>query len=281
MTDSVLNVLLGLLTSAIGAGIGWLAQSLRRRRRLERTRAFFGMPGGTECLLVVNRHVASGHSKSVSRNDVFALMELAALVRECGAQADIVPHDQVRQGLGGKAEFCIGGPSGNERTAAHLGWRLPGVAFITEPGGPYGGVLSVGALDYRFEFDDSGSGGRTYVLLARLDAGPHGRPTFLIAGQTATANHAAVRHLTSHHRELARRYGSNSTFALVLRVVNPTAYGPDVVQQVADVTREALAAREPQAPAAALPAGGRTAVPAPGETPGEAASEQPAEGRAG
>ncbi|MDH6110840.1 hypothetical protein P3T36_004414 [Kitasatospora sp. MAP12-15] len=249
MTDSLLNILLGLLTSAIGAGIGWLAQTLRRRRRLERTRAFFGMPGGTECLLVVNRQTSSNSTKSVSRNDVFALMELAALVRDCGARSDIVPHDQVRQGLGGKAEFCIGGPSSNERTAAHLAWRLPGVEFIPIPDRSYGESLRVGGQDYLFDHDPALGG--AYALLARLDNGPDGRPTFLIAGQTATSNHAAVRHLTAHHRELARRYGTHGTFALVLRVVNPAAYGPDVVREVADVTRQASLAPAPAtAPAA-------------------------------
>ncbi|WP_063772052.1 hypothetical protein [Kitasatospora mediocidica] len=276
MTDSVLNVLLGLLTSAIGAGIGWLAQSLRRRRSLERTRAFFGMPGGTECLLVVNRHVVAGHSKSVSRNDVFALMELAALVRECGAQADIVPHDQVRQGLGGKAEFCIGGPTSNERTAAHLDWRLPGVAFVGDPAQDSPGTLSIGSLDYRFERNENGSGGRTYVLLARLDAAPHGRPTFLIAGQTATANHAGVRYLMSHHRALARRHGRDGTFALVLRVVNPTAYGPDVVEEVADVTREALTPRAPATAPTTAPTTVATTAPT---TAATTAPDQPAAGR--
>ncbi|GAA2130872.1 hypothetical protein GCM10009760_03970 [Kitasatospora kazusensis] len=251
MTDSVLNVLLGLVASAISAGLGWLAQTLRRRRRLGRIREFFGMPGGTECLLVVNQHTASASSKSVSRNDVYALMELAALVKECGARAEIVVHDQVRQGIGGKAEFCLGGPTSNQRTAAHLTSWLPGVRYGIDPGRTRWETIAVGGEEYGFEADPAVPDNGRYVLLARLHAGPGSRPVFLIAGQTATSNHAAVRYLTTHHRQLARRYGTDGTFVLVLRVVNPAAYGPDVVELAADITGPATAA----APAPAAVAG--------------------------
>ncbi|MET9616276.1 hypothetical protein [Kitasatospora indigofera] len=249
MTDSVLNVVLGLVATAISASLGWLAQNLRRRRRLERVREFFGMPGRTECLLVVNRRGGTAGSKNVSRNDVYALMELATLVKECGAQADVVAHDEVRQGLGTKAEFCLGGPGSNDRTAAHLANWLPGVRFVPKPDPPYGDTISVGTEEYRRSEAASASGDRVYVLLARLHAGPDTRPVFLIAGQTATSNHAAVRYLVAHHRRLARRYGTDETFALVLRVVSPEAYGPDVVELAADVT--AAATTRPPAQVAA------------------------------
>ncbi|WP_329564717.1 hypothetical protein [Kitasatospora sp. NBC_01266] len=239
----VLNVVLGLLTSAIGAGLGWLAQSLRRRRRLDRTRAFFGMPAGTECLLVVNRHTGSPNANSVHRDDVSALMELAVLVNACGARPEVVVHDQVRQGLGNKAEFCLGGPSSNERTAAHLGWRLPSVRFSYRPGTP--GAILVGAQEYELERNTEDTPGHSYVLLARLEPGDGGRPTFLIAGQVAVANHAAVRYLVAHQRELMDRYGTHSSFVLMLRVINPVKYGPDVVELVADVTTAATASPAP------------------------------------
>ncbi|MER5636993.1 hypothetical protein ABT095_08560 [Kitasatospora sp. NPDC002227] len=241
MADIVLNVLLGLVASAISATLGWLAQTGRRRQRLGRIREFFGMPGGAECLLVVNRHASAVSSSSVERNDVYALLELAALVKECNARAEIVAHDEVRQGLGRKAEFCVGGPGSNRRTAAHLASWLPGISFAdwTGPGSEL--AITVGDHDYRHT---SGTperpGGQTYALLARLHEGGDS-PVFLIAGQTAVSNHAAVRFLTANHRRLARQYGRNGTFALVLSVVNPGAYGPDVVEVAADVTAEATA----------------------------------------
>ncbi|MFI6445413.1 hypothetical protein [Kitasatospora sp. NPDC050543] len=243
MTDSVLNVLLGLVASAISAALGWLAQTLRRRRRTARVRTFFGMPGGTECLLVVNRHASAASSKSVQRNDVYALMELSALVKECGARAEIVAHDQVRQGLGGKAEFCLGGPVSNDRTAAHLASWLPGVSFAPRERSAefdHGDLaISVGDEEFRYQHGTEVPGGRTFALLARLHAGPGSRPVFLIAGQTAMSNHAAVRYLVANHRQLARRHGTDGTFALVLRVINPGAYGPDVVEVASDVTAKA------------------------------------------
>ncbi|WP_329580699.1 hypothetical protein OG500_15420 [Kitasatospora sp. NBC_01250] len=260
MRDMLLNIVLGLLTSAIGAGAGWLAQSLRRRRRLERSRAFFGMPAGTECLLVVNRHSGSPKATSVHRDDVSALMELAVLVNACSARPEVVAHDEVRQGLGHKAEFCLGGPSSNERTVAHLNWRLPGVRFSYEPG--ILGAILVGEQEFVLERSTEETPGHSYVLLARLDTGGGGRPVFLIAGQVAIANHAAVRYLVANQRLLMGRHGAHGSFALMLRVVNPVKYGPDVVELVADVTAAATA--PPTAPAPRAPA--PTPVPSPGST---------------
>ncbi|MFC9325487.1 hypothetical protein [Kitasatospora sp. NPDC057015] len=254
MTDSVLNVVLGLVATGISAALGWLAQNLRRRRRLGRVREFFGMPGGTECLLVVNRHAASASSKSVSRNDVFALMELSALVKECGARAELVGHDEVRQGLGHKAEFCLGGPASNDRTAAHLISWLPGVSFAQDPVKHHEMRLTVGSEEYRYQSPSETPGGRVYMLLARIQTGHGGRPAFLIAGQTATSNHAAVRYLVANHRKLARRHGTDGTFALVLELINSSAYGPDLVEPVADVTRQALTRPDTGATPTVVPA---------------------------
>ncbi|MEV4559395.1 hypothetical protein AB0K51_20720 [Kitasatospora sp. NPDC049285] len=245
MTEGVLNVVLGLIASAISAGLGWLAQSLRRRRRLERQRGFFGLPAGGEALLVVNRQPVSTSSKSVSREDVYALMELAALVRACGARAELTAHDEVRQGLGDKAEFCVGGPSSNERTAAHLASWLPGATFVApaDEAGHRVPTLLVGEREFGYAPADQQPGGRVFVLLARLHARPGSRPVFLIAGQTSTSNHAAVRYLAANHRALARRHGRDGAFALVLRVVNSQAYGADVVELAADVSAAAATAR--------------------------------------
>ncbi|MBV6696573.1 hypothetical protein [Kitasatospora aureofaciens] len=234
MTDSVLNVVLGLVASAISAGLGWLAQALRRRRRVERVRTFFGLPAGGECLIVVNRSVGTGsHAHTVTRRDAYALMWLAGLVEECGAKAELVAHDEVSRGLGAKTEFCLGGPASNERMAAHLAWGLPG-ALVTSGPGPGSNVIVVGDRDFAADRDQS------HTLLARVATPDGGRPVFLVSGQTGVANQAGVRYLVANHRKLARRYGQNGTFALVLRVVNPEAYGPDMVELAADVTAEAV-----------------------------------------
>ncbi|MED7952238.1 hypothetical protein ACFVYP_10940 [Kitasatospora sp. NPDC058201] len=259
MTDSLLNVLLGLVASALSATIGWLGQSLRRRRRLERTRAFLGLPAGGECLIVVNRSIGTGaHPRTVTRRDAYALMELAALVKECGSQADLVAHDAAPRSLGAKTELCFGGPVSNDRMAAHLAWGLPGVTISSGPEAA-DNVITVGGRSYTADWEAG-----VHVLLARLATPGGGRPVFLISGQTGVANQAGVRHLVAHHRRLARRHGADGTFALLLRVVNPQAYGPDVVEQVADVTAQALE-RAPT-PAAPAPAAGAPASAAPAST---------------
>ena len=93
----------------------------------------------------------------------------------------------------------------------------------------------------------SRSCGRSASLLARLTAGQDTRPVFLFCGQQAITNQAASRYLSRNYEKLHRN--GNGTFCLLLKVINSQAYGPDVVEQVADVTRAA------QAP---LPAAPRT-----------------------
>jgi hypothetical protein len=235
MTDDVRNIVLGVLAAGISAALGWIARTYLWRRRLRRRQAFFGLPGNSECLLVVNRD--AGGDGAVHRYDVFALLELAALIKDCGAHAQIIQHDTARQGFGERTEFCLGGPGSNRRMAAHLSSLLPGVKINVDPEpGPERGAFQIGSERYRAE-----PGVAEYVLLARLTAGQASRPVFLFCGQRAITNQAASRYLARHHEKLARKHGGSS-FCLLLKVINSQAYGPDVVELVADVTR---AAHEP------------------------------------
>jgi hypothetical protein len=244
MTDDIRNIVLGLVAAGISASVGWLARTYLWRRKLRRKQAFFGLPDNSEALLVVNRE--AGRDGSVHRFDVFALLELAALIKDCGAQAQILWHDSARQGIGENTELCVGGPGSNRRTAAHLGSLLPGVRFTTDPEPVRDrATLYVGQEEFRME-----PGATEYVLLARVVAGDDTRPVFLFCGQRAITNQAASRYLARHHTRLAAKYGRGS-FCLLLKVVNSEAYGPDVVELVADVT--AVARRRPATPE--LPAG--------------------------
>jgi hypothetical protein len=234
MTDDVRNIVLGVLAAGISATLGWLARTYLWKRRLRRKQAFFGLPGNSESLLVVNRE--AGRDGSVHRFDVFALIELSALIKDCGANAQIIWHDIAQQGFGERTEFCVGGPFSNRRMAAHLHSLLPGVKVNTDPEpGPDQGAFQIGSERYRME-----PGLAEYVMLARLTAGQDARPVFLFCGQRAITNQAATRYLARNHEKLARKHGANS-FCLLLKVVNSTAYGPDVVELVADVTRTAQA----------------------------------------
>ncbi|WP_329173563.1 hypothetical protein [Streptomyces sp. NBC_01477] len=239
MSDDLRNLVLGLAAAAVCVALGWFARSYLWQRRLQRKRRFFGLPKDSECLLVVPRDPGS-RSWSVARHDAFALLELAAVIKECGAHAEVLAHDTAWQGFGARTEFCIGGPAENLRLGAHLRSMLPGIEVNTDPApGPEQGAITVGGETYPLE-----KGAVEHVLLARLAAaGDTGndRPVFLSSGQRGIANQAAVRYLARHHGRLARKHGVDATFCLLLRVVNSQAYGSDVVELVADVTKAATA----------------------------------------
>ncbi|WSQ13094.1 hypothetical protein OG604_38010 [Streptomyces sp. NBC_01231] len=235
MNDDVRNIVLGVVAAGLSAALGWLTRTYLWRRKLRRKQTFFGLPDNSESLLVVNRG-AAGPELAVMRYDVFALLELAALIKDCNANAQVVPHDAARQGFGERTEFCVGGPSSNRRMAAHLSSLLPGVRVnVDAEPSPDRGAFQIGSERYRVE-----AGRVEYTLLARLTVDQsHGtRPVFLFCGQTAITNQATTRYLARNHERLTRKYGG-SAFVLLLKVVNSAAYGPDVVELVADVTREA------------------------------------------
>lgn len=202
MSEDLRNLVLGVVAAGVGATLGWLTRAYLWRRRLRRKQSFFGLPGGTACLLVV--HQGAGDDGAVHRFDVSALLELAALVKDCGAQAEVVRHDLARQGFGDRTEFCLGGPSSNQRMAAHLRSLLPGVAMDagTDPKRRDRGSLVIGSESYPPE-----KGMTEYVVLARLPGGEGGRPVFLFCGQHPITHQAATRYLSRHYEKLARKYG--------------------------------------------------------------------------
>lgn len=239
MNEDLRNVVLGVLATGVSGSLGWLTRTYLWRRKLRRKQAFFGLRDGSECLLVVNRQ--AGSERAVHNVDVSALLELSALIKDCGARPEIVQHDEARQGLGDRAEFCVGGPYSNRRTAAHLASLLPGLTMSVEPEPAADrGMFTVGGSVYRLV-----NGEAEHVVLARLTGGDGGLPVFLFCGQAAIANRSAARYLARHHEKLARKYGSGP-FVLLLKVVNSDAYGPDVVELVADVTSAARTAPAPE-----------------------------------
>jgi hypothetical protein len=232
MTDDVRTLVLGVVAALVCVAAGWFGRSALTRRGLRRKQTFFGMPDNSECLLVVSRE--PGGDLSVHRHDMFALLELAALMKECGAHARLVQHDTTQQGFGERTEFCLGDPGHNRRTAAHLTSLLPGVQIEPSAGSdPSRGTFRIGSESYPLE-----PGTAEHVLLARLTTGQGARPVFLLCGQRSITHQAAARYLARHHERLYRRHRDRS-FCLLLKVVNSRAYGADVAELVADVTRAA------------------------------------------
>ncbi|MET9730863.1 hypothetical protein ABZZ79_09420 [Streptomyces sp. NPDC006458] len=243
MNDDVRNIVLGVVAAGISAALGWLARTYLWRRRLRRKQRFLGLPENAEAVLVVNRDPAAAEP-AVHRFDVFALLELSALIKGCGANAQLVTQDTAQPGFGERTEFCVGGPASNRRMTAHMSAMLPGIRInVDAEPGPDRSAFQVGSERYRLE------PGRTeYVLLARLtdSQNPEARPVFLFCGQRAITNQAATRYLARNHERLTRKYGVGS-FVLLLKVINSQAYGADVVELVADVTRAAQAPLPAQA----------------------------------
>lgn len=242
MGDNLQQIVVGVLVATTGLGLGWGARTYVWGRTRARKQRFFGLPDNSECVLVVS----GAGDWPVARHDTLALLELSSLVKECGAHVDLISHDADRQGFGGRTEFCVGGPVANRRMAAHLQSLLPGVAVGTDAeNGPDLGAFTIGTERHRLV-----PGTAEHVLLARLTAGQNGstRPVFLLCGQRSVTVQAAARHLTRNHVRLARKYGTGP-FCLLLKVVNSQAYGSDVVEVVADVTRAATTPPQEPAPA--------------------------------
>lgn len=225
------DLLTNLLASIIAGTAVWLAGFVVRRRRLSRERAFFGLTAGASCLLVVSKHASSPRESSVHRRDVAALVELAIIARECGARADRVGENQPTGEIGRLTEFCVGGPSGaSPRSATHVRTILRGVTYEVFDEEKRRMSFTVGGNQYVL------NGETHYVLLARFWGPAGGHPVFFIGGLSAGSNLAGARYLATHHSELARTYGADRPFALVLRIVEPVAYGADFTELVADVS---------------------------------------------
>jgi len=226
----VTDLLINLLASLVAGTAVWLAQRLLRLRRAARTRAFFAVKPGDQCLLSVSRHFSSPSERSVHRQDVAALVELGSIVRTCGGEPELLPFDDDSPGLGRLTEFCVGGPTTSPRTAAHVRSMLPGVVYHTDVQ-----QISVGGSTFRRE-----PRVEEYCLVARVWGPSGGRPVFIIGGQVAPSNLAAARFLSRSHRELYRRYGAAKPFCLMLKVVESGTYGPDFTEIAADVSAEAF-----------------------------------------
>ena len=232
MTDLAIN----LLASVIAGVAVWTAQRLVRLRKLSRTRTFFGLQPGARCTISVSRHTASTLSSSVHRRDLAAAVEVATIVKECGGDVDVVVGRGDRRDVGTTAEFCIGGPYANERTAAHLRRFVPGFRINAFEDDPEGVTMFVGETALRRTPDRE-----EFVLLIRITLPETRRaPVWIICGQEARTNQAAAHYLADHHGELRDTYGSDRSFCLALHLLDPDAYDYHHIEVVGDLTDAAF-----------------------------------------
>ncbi|MGW9479919.1 hypothetical protein ACWGRK_17280 [Saccharomonospora azurea] len=241
MVSSVDDLTINLLASVIAGTAVWLFQRLRRRRRDERRKRFFGLSERAKCVIVAPKHASAPTAHSVNRLDVAAIVEIATLARECGADVALKVQGQdvvFDTGFDAATEFCIGGPDGNTRMGAHLATFVPGASMDRYE--DVGDKLTLRVGDESFPREPGES---EFVLLAKVDTARPGRPMFLVCGQTAITNRAAARYLATHYRALAKRHGLDGRFCLILEVVRPDAYGHRVVRERGDYTAVAFAGR--------------------------------------
>lgn len=236
MSAALVNIVTGLVATIISGAAVWLWQRGSRARMLRRKAAFFGLRSGQDCLIVMNRHWHS--PDAVASSDVYALLDIASLADELGCAISVQSSNELREGIGDRPEFCIGGPDSNTRTAAHLTSFLPGVMFK-----PYSMVrefVEIVVGDKRFVREPDKL---EYALVAKFTPSNTAKPVFLICGQTPITNHAAFHFLRRHHRALTKTLPSIDRFGLIVRVTLPAVYGHKMVDVEEDVTMAAFADR--------------------------------------
>lgn len=236
MSAVLVNIVTGLVATIISGTAVWLWQRGSRARMLRRKAVFFGLRSGQGCLVFMNRHWRS--PDAVASSDVHALLGIASLADELGCAISVQSSNELREGVGDQAEFCIGGPDSNTRTAAHLTSFLPGVMFK-----PYSMVrefVEIVVGDKRFVREPNKL---EYAFVAKFTPSNTANPVFLICGQTPIANHAAIHFLRRHYRALAKTVPSIERFGLIVRVTSPEVYGHQMVDVEEDVTKAAFAGR--------------------------------------
>jgi hypothetical protein len=233
----VLNVVVGLITSLISGGAVWVWGRARVTRRQRERARFFGLTPGDTCRIVAPQ--AFGIPRTVSKQDVFSIVELAKLMRDLRADLDVVSSDEGSYGVGDLTEFCVGGPSANMRMKSHLTHFLPGVTVLSyAPDSHKPATIAVGAEEFLREPD-----AREYVLVAKVRVADNGRPLFLVCGQTGITNRAAAAYLRDNYRRISSTHGDRENWCLVLRVLAPSVYGYQMTEVAADVSASAFPAR--------------------------------------
>lgn len=233
MSGPVVDIVTGLVTAVISGGAVWLWQWGNQARRHRRKAAFFGIRPGRIGLVVMPRHWQSPHA--VARLDVYALLDVGSLVDELGGGVEVRSAEELREGIGDRTEFCIGGPDSNPRTAAHLASFVPGVVF--RPYSEVGPATEIVSGTDRFVREP---GEREFVIVAKFCPVGATRPVFVVSGQTSVTNRAAIHFLRQHYRELARTFSARGDFCLIIQVTSPNIYGHELASLAKDITPTAF-----------------------------------------
>lgn len=234
MSAVLLNIAVGLITSLIGGTAVW-AWGRARVSRQQRERAkFFGVSPGDTCRIVAP--YAPQAPRTIAKHDLFSIVELAKLVRDLRADLDVVGAGDASYGAGDLTEFCLGGPDANVRMRSHLSRFLPGVSICSYvPGSPRSLAITIAGQEFLRDPDS-----REYVLLAKVQPPDDGHPLFLICGQTAITNRAAVSYLRDNYRKISPVHGTGNRWCIIICVLTSSVYGHQMTEVVADATTSAF-----------------------------------------
>jgi hypothetical protein len=242
VSSAVLNVVIGLITSVIGGACVWAWQRMRSASGLRRKERFFGLePRGT-CLVVMNNKY--GMPGAAHHHDVQAMIEVATLASGVGSAVVIESCNDFRGVNGDRTEFCIGGPTGgsNPRTGAHLAAYLPGITVSpgaarnpSEPDRRQPPAIIAGDREFRWC-----RGEQDYALVARFTPPGSTRPVFIICGQTALSNRAAIYFLKREYAGLFKSLESVDRFCIVVGVAATGTYGYQAADLAADLSATAF-----------------------------------------
>jgi len=233
----VLNIVVGLMTTLISGGSVWAWGRARVTRRQRERARFFGLSPGDTCRIVAPQ--AFGAPRTISRHDVFSIVELAKLIRDLRADLDVVGSGEGTYGVGDLTEFCVGGPTANMRMQSHLARFLPGVSIHSfAADSPKSAAIITAGQEFLREPDS-----REYVLVAKVRPPDGGQPLFLICGQTGITNRAAASYLRDNYAAISSAHAARESWCVVLRVMAPSVYDHQMTELAADVSATAFTAR--------------------------------------
>ncbi|MER7581226.1 hypothetical protein [Kitasatospora sp. NPDC097691] len=226
MSDAVLNVVIGLVTSVVSGGSVWVWKRVSTARILHRKQALLGLRPGVPCVIILNSHwqvpAVTEHS------DVYAIIELAMLAEEAGCAFSLVAAEAPELN-GDRAELSIGGLGSNRRNVEYVARHLPGVSVNQR------GDFTVGGECFIHE-----QGRADHALVAKFTPPRHAQPVLVIMGQSAIANRAAVHLLKRDYKVLLKEIESPDRFCLMVRVDAADTYGYQAVEVATDLSAVAF-----------------------------------------
>jgi hypothetical protein len=237
VAGTVLNIVIGLVTSGLGGGAVWVWQRGKYSREFRRRTRFFGTsPGGTCIIVMNNKH---GRPGSTHHHDVQAMIETTILAYELRCKITVKPSDEFRGSNEDSVEFCIGGPAhgSNVRTAGHLAHSLPGVIVHPFSEEMHSLTIEVGNESYRWD-----RGNDEYALIAKFITPGARRPVILVCGQSALTNRAAVHYLRHSYRRIADSVASVDRFCVIVKVSSIRTYAFQGATFESDVSAAAFRA---------------------------------------